>query len=473
MKKTKIICTLGPASENEETLSKMIDAGMNVARLNFSHGTHEEHAKKIDTIKRVREKKKVPLPIMLDTKGPEFRIKTFAKGKVNLKEGDTFTFTTDEIEGDKTRVSVSFSGICEQMFPGDKILLNNGLIIFEVVKVEKPDVVCKVIVGGELSNRKSMFFPDKELEMEYLSAQDKADLKFGVEQGVDFIACSFVSKAQNLIEVRNWLRECGDTDDQIELIAKIESRAGVNNLDSIIDECGGIMVARGDLGVEVPFEELPAIQKTIINKCRIHGRRSITATEMLESMIKQPRPTRAEISDVANAVYDGSSAIMLSGETAAGAYPVEAVRAMARIAEQAEINTDYIAYIKDSDYHVKNLAEALSHSACTLAKDIGAKVIVVCTRTGGTAKTVSRFRPMIDIIGMTTDERAYRKLALSWGVIPVMSEEFYSVDVLFHYAKRAAIDTGLVAKGDKIVLTGGTPNGKSGNSNLINVETIS
>lgn len=473
MKKTKIICTLGPASENEETLSKMIDAGMNVARLNFSHGTHEEHAKKIDTIKRVREKKKVPLPIMLDTKGPEFRIKTFAKGKVNLKEGDTFTFTTDEIEGDKTRVSVSFSGICEQMFPGDKILLNNGLIIFEVVKVEKPDVVCKVIVGGELSNRKSMFFPDKELEMEYLSEQDKADLKFGVEQGVDFIACSFVSKAQNLREVRNWLRECGDTDDQIELIAKIESRAGVNNLDSIIDECGGIMVARGDLGVEVPFEELPAIQKTIINKCRIHGRRSITATEMLESMIKQPRPTRAEISDVANAVYDGSSAIMLSGETAAGAYPVEAVRAMARIAEQAEINTDYIAYIKDSDYHVKNLAEALSHSACTLAKDIGAKVIVVCTRTGGTAKTVSRFRPMIDIIGMTTDERAYRKLALSWGVIPVMSEEFYSVDVLFHYAKRAAIDTGLVAKGDKIVLTGGTPNGKSGNSNLINVETIS
>ena len=318
-----------------------------------------------------------------------------------------------------------------------------------------------------------MFFPDKELEMEYLSAQDKADLKFGVEQGVDFIACSFVSKAQNLIEVRNWLRECGDTDDQIELIAKIESRAGVNNLDSIIDECGGIMVVRGDLGVEVPFEELPAIQKTIINKCRIHGRRSITATEMLESMIKQPRPTRAEISDVANAVYDGSSAIMLSGETAAGAYPVEAVRAMARIAEQAEINTDYIAYIKDSDYHVKNLAEALSHSACTLAKDIGAKVIVVCTRTGGTAKTVSRFRPMIDIIGMTTDERAYRKLALSWGVIPVMSEEFYSVDVLFHYAKRAAIDTGLVVKGDKIVLTGGTPNGKSGNSNLINVETIS
>ncbi len=472
MKKTKIICTLGPASDSEEILSKMIDAGMNVARLNFSHGTHEEHAKKIALIKSVREKKKVPLPIILDTKGPEFRIKTFAKGKVNLKEGDTFTFTTEDIEGDKTRVAVSFAGICEQMNPGDKILLNNGLIIFEVVRVEAPNVVCRVLVGGELSNRKSMFFPDKELKMEYLSEQDKSDLKFGVEQGVDFVACSFVSKADDLVAVRDWLRECGDTDDQIELIAKIESRAGVNNLEKIVSVCNGVMVARGDLGVEVPFEELPAIQKTIINKCRIFGKRSITATEMLESMIKQPRPTRAEISDVANAVYDGSSAIMLSGETAAGAYPVEAVRAMAKIAEQAEANTEYIAYIKDSDYHVRNLAEALSHSACTLAQDIGAKVIVVCTRTGGTARTVSRFRPMIDIVGMTTDDRAYRKLALSWGVIPVMSEEFYSVDVLFHYAKRAAIDTGLVSKGDKIVLTGGTPNGKSGNSNLINVETI-
>ena len=472
MKKTKIICTLGPASETEEVLSKMIDAGMNVARLNFSHGTHEDHAKKIALIHKVREAKNVPLPILLDTKGPEFRIKTFAKGKVNLKEGDTFTFTTEEIEGDKTRVSVSFKGICEQMLPGDKILLNNGLIIFEVVKVEAPDVVCKVLVGGELSNRKSMFFPDKELEMEYLSEQDKADLKFGVENGIDFVACSFVSKAQNVIDVRNWLRECGDVNDQIEIIAKIENRAGVNNLDSIIDQCAGIMVARGDLGVEVPFEELPSIQKTIIKKCRVRGKRTITATEMLESMIKQPRPTRAEISDVANAVYDGSSAIMLSGETAAGAYPVEAVKAMAKIAEQAEMNTSYIAYIKDSDYQITKLSEALSHSACTLAQDIGAKVIVVCTRTGGTAKMVSRFRPMIDIIGMTTDERAYRKLALSWGVTPVMSEEFYSVDVLFHYAKRAALDSGLVEKGDKIVLTGGTPNGKSGNSNLINVETV-
>ena len=472
MKKTKIICTLGPSSESEDVLTRMVAAGMNVARLNFSHGTHEEHLKKINTIKKVRDKMKVPLPIMLDTKGPEFRIGTFKDGKIMLHDGDPFTFTTDDIVGDQTKVSVSFKGMCEQMKPGDKILLNNGLMIFEVVKVQKPEVVCKTIVGGQLSNRKSMFFPDKELKMVFLSEQDKDDLKFGVEQGVDFIACSFVSRAQDIIDVRNWLRECGDTKDEIEIVAKIENSAGVKNIDEIIAVSQGIMVARGDLGVEVPYEDLPAIQKQIIKKCRISGKRSITATEMLESMIHQPRPTRAEISDVANAVYDGSSAIMLSGETAAGEFPVEAVSAMAKIAKQAEVHTEYIAHIDENEYQINNLSEALAHSACTLAHDIGAKVIVVCTRTGGTARTVSRFRPMIDIIGMTTDERAYRKLGLSWGVIPIMSEEFYSVDVLFHYAKRAAASTGLVEKGDKIVLTGGTPNGKSGNSNLINVETI-
>ena len=472
MKKTKIICTLGPASDSEEVISELIDAGMNVARLNFSHGTHEEHAVKIAKIKKVREQKKAPIAIMLDTKGPEFRIGTFENGKIMLKEGDPFTFTTEDIAGNEQRVSVSFKGICEQLFPGDKILLNNGLMVFEVTEVKAPDVICKTIIGGELSNRKSMFFPDKELDMVYLSEQDKSDIAFGVEQGIDYIACSFVSRAQDVIDVRNWLEKCGSPAGDIEIIAKIESRAGVNNLDEILAASDGIMVARGDLGVEVPFEELPSIQKTIIHKCRVHGKRSITATEMLESMIKQPRPTRAEISDGANAVYDGSSAIMVSGETAAGAYPVEAVKAMARIAAQAEENTQYINYIKPEDYHIKTLSEALSHSACTLAQDIGAKLIVACTRSGYTAKLVSRFRPMIDIIGMTTDERAYRKLALSWGVIPIMSEEFYSVDVLFHYGKRAAIETGLVKKGDKIVLTGGTPNGKSGNSNLINVETI-
>ena len=470
MKKTKIVCTLGPASETEEVISAMADAGMNVARINFSHGTHEEHAQKIAIIKKVREQKNIPLPILLDTKGPEFRIKTFQNGKVLLKEGDTFTFTTEDIVGDETRVAVSYQGICADMNPGDKILLNNGLMVFEVVKVQAPNVVCKVVIGGELSNRKSMFFPEKQLNLTYLSEQDKSDLLFGIEHQVDFVACSFVSKAQDILDVRNFLHENGS--DDIDLIAKIENRAGVNNLESILEVSDGIMIGRGDMGVEIPYEELPDIQKTIINACRMAGKRCITATEMLESMIKQPRPTRAEISDVANAVYDGSSAVMLSGETAAGLYPVQAVAAMARIAQQAESKQQFIQTIEESRYRIRGLADALSHSACTLARDVRAKAIVVCTRTGGTAKMVSRFRPMIDIIGMTTDERSYRKLALSWGVLPVMSEEYNSVDVLFHFAKCAARDSGLVKKGDTIVITGGTPNGKSGNSNLINIETI-
>ncbi len=470
MKKTKIVCTLGPSSETEEIISAMADAGMNVARINFSHGTHEDHAKKIAIIKKVREKKHIPLPILLDTKGPEFRIKTFKDGKIFLKEGDTFTFTSDEIEGDETRVSVSYKNICSDMKPGDKILLNNGLMVFEVTEVKKPDVICKVVIGGELSNRKSMFFPEKQLDLIYLSEQDKADLLFGIEHEVDFVACSFVSKAQDILDVRNFLKEHGSTN--IDLIAKIENRAGVNNLDEILKVSDGIMIGRGDMGVEIPYEELPDIQKTIITACRKAGKRCITATEMLESMIHQPRPTRAEISDVANAVYDGSSAIMLSGETAAGEYPVQAVAAMARIAEQAENKTEYIQYVEDKDYLIRGLSDALSHSACLLAHDVHAKAIVVCTRTGGTAKMVSRFRPNIDIIGMTTDEKSYRKLALSWGVLPVLSEEYFSVDVLFHFAKRAAVESGLVKHGDVIVITGGTPNGKSGNSSLINLETV-
>lgn len=470
MKKTKIVCTLGPASETEEVISAMADAGMNVARINFSHGTHEEHAQKIAVIKKVRAEKNIPLPILLDTKGPEFRIKTFKDGKVFLKEGDPFIFTTEDIVGDETRVAVSYQGICADMNPGDKILLNNGLMVFEVVEVKAPNVMCKVVIGGELSNRKSMFFPEKQLNLTYLSEQDKSDLLFGIEQQVDFVACSFVSKAQDILDIRQFLHEHGS--DDIDLIAKIENRAGVNNLESILEVSDGIMIGRGDMGVEIPYEELPDIQKTIINTCRMAGKRCITATEMLESMIKQPRPTRAEISDVANAVYDGSSAVMLSGETAAGLYPVQAVAAMARIAEQAESKQQFIQTIDESRYRIRGIADALSHSACTLARDVKAKAIVVCTRTGGTAKMVSRFRPMIDIIGMTTDERSYRKLALSWGVMPVMSEEYHSVDVLFHFAKCAARDSGLVQKGDTIVITGGTPNGKSGNSNLINIETI-
>ena len=468
MKKTKIICTIGPASTVKETISAMTDAGMDVVRLNFSHGTHEDYAKKIKIIKEVRDEKQIALPILLDTKGPEFRIKTFKDGKIVLQDGDPFIFTTEDIEGDQSCVSVSYAGICEELVAGDKILLNNGMIVFRVVDVKAPDVHCIVEIGGELSNRKSMFFPDKELHMEFLSEQDKADLLFGIEQDVDFVALSFVSKKQDVLDAKEFLAAHGGS--HIDVIAKIENRAGVNNLIDIMSVSDGIMVARGDLGVEIPYEELPDVQKYIINQCRIHGNRVITATEMLESMIHNPRPTRAEISDVANAVYDGTSAVMLSGETAAGTYPVQSVAAMAKIVEHAETHTEYIQTL--DNFVIKNTSEALSHSAATLAKDLNAKAIVVCTRTGGTARMVSRFRPNINILGITTDVHAYRQLALSWGVLPAMAEEYSSIDILFYFAKQIAKKSGLVKKGDTIVITGGTPNGKSGNSNLINVETI-
>lgn len=468
MKKTKIICTIGPTSENKSVLCKMADAGMDVVRLNFSHGTHAEFEKRIAVIKEVREEKGLPLPILLDTKGPELRIKTFENGRITLNEGDPFTFTTEEVIGNESIVSVSYKGICEDMLPGDKILLNNGMMSFRVTEVEAPNVHCVVETGGELSNRKSMFFPDKELHLEFLSEADKADILFGIEQDVDFVALSFVSKAQDVIDTKNFLAEHGAS--HIDVIAKIENRSGVNNLLDIMKVCDGIMVARGDLGVEIPYEELPDIQKYIISQCRIHGKRVITATEMLESMIHNPRPTRAEISDVANAVYDGTSAVMLSGETAAGMYPVQSVEAMAKIVANAENHIEYIQSI--DEFVIKNSSEALSHSAATLAKDLNAKAIVVCTRTGGTARMVSRFRPNINIIGITTDVHAYRQLALSWGVKPALTDEYSSIDILFYFAKQIAKKSGLVQKGDTIVITGGTPNGKSGNSNLINVETI-
>ncbi len=468
MKRTKIICTLGPASSTKKTISDMTDAGCDIIRLNFSHGTHEDYIEKIKLIKDVRDEKHVPLPILLDTKGPEFRIKTFKEGKITLNEGDPFTFTTEDIEGDNARVSVSYADICKEMLVGDKILLNNGLIVFRVTDVVPPNVHCVVEIGGVLSNRKSMYFPDKELHLDFLSQQDKSDILFGIEQDVDFIALSFVSKAQDVLDTKNFLMEHGGK--HIDVIAKIENRAGVNNLLDIMKVSDGIMVARGDLGVEIPYEELPDVQKYIIDQCRIHGKRVITATEMLESMIHNPRPTRAEISDVANAVYDGTSAVMLSGETAAGEFPVQSVAAMAKILERAEKHIEYIQPIEH--FAIKNTSEALSHSAATLAKDLDAKAIVVCTRTGGTARMVSRFRPNINILGLTTDIHAYRQLALSWGVLPAMAEEYSSIDILFYFAKQAAIKSGLAKKGDTIVITGGTPNGKSGNSNLINVETI-
>ncbi len=470
MRKTKIVCTIGPACNNEKTLTEMCLAGMNVARLNFSHGTHEDHLKNINLIKSVREKLNMPIAILLDTKGPEYRIKTFKGGKIFLNDGDRFIFTSEDVEGDEGIVSVNYKGLPAEMNPGDKILLNNGLVIFEVESTDTTNIYCKVLVGGELSNRKSMSFPNKVLKQTYLSDYDKSDLLFGIEQGVDFVACSFVSVRQDLIDVKEFMAANGG--EKIDIIAKIENRSGVDNIEEICKECSGIMIGRGDMGVEIPFEELPGIQKYLITKCRMLGKRVITATEMLESMIYNPRPTRAEISDVANAVYDGTSAIMLSGETAAGKYPVLTVKTMASIALQTEQNIDYKKMFNGSDFIIRNTVDAISHATCSMAIDVEAKAIAVCSLSGSTARMVSRFRSPIDILGVTTDEGTWRKLALSWGVTPVMSEMFNSLDVLFYTAKNLAKSTMGLSKGDRIVITGGVTNGSSGNTNIIKVEQI-
>ena len=470
MRKTKIVCTVGPACNNEETLTGMCLAGMNVARLNFSHGTHEDHKKNIELIKKVREKLDLPIAILLDTKGPEYRIGTFENGKIDLSDGDTFTFTSDDIVGNAERVSVNYKNLPDEMKEGDKILLNNGLVSFEVCEIVGNDIRCKVIDGGELSNRKSMSFPDKVLRQKYLSDYDKSDLIFGIENGVDFIACSFVSCRQDLIDVKEFLGAHGGSD--MDIIAKIENRAGVDNITDICRECDGIMIGRGDMGVEIPFEELPAIQKHLITTCRLLGKRVITATEMLESMIHNPRPTRAEISDVANAVYDGTSAIMLSGETAAGKYPVLTVKTMARIAEQTEKNIDYIKIFRNSEFIIKNSSDAISHATCGMAIDLNARAIVASTLSGMTARMVSRFRCPIPIVGMTTNEKTWRKLSLSWGVYPAMSETYNSTDVLFYEAKKQAQKSLSLERGSKVVITGGITNGSSGNTDMIKVETV-
>ncbi|MBR6546143.1 MAG: pyruvate kinase [Clostridia bacterium] len=470
MRKTKIVCTIGPACATEEILSEMCKAGMNVARLNFSHGTHEEHKECIDRIKRVRERLGLPIAIMLDTKGPEYRIKTFRDGKVMLRDGERFVFTSEDVVGDEGRVSVNYAALPSEMEPGDRILLSDGLLVFEVEEIRGCEIVCRVLVGGELTNRKSMSFPGKVLSKPYLSEDDRRDLLFGIREGVDFVACSFVSRKQDLLDVKEFLRANGGED--LDIIAKIENRSGVDNIREICEECDGIMVARGDMGVEVPFEELPGIQKHLITTCRLLGKRVITATEMLESMIHKPRPTRAEISDVANAVYDGTSAIMLSGETAAGKYPVQTVATMARIALQTERSIDYASMFRKSDFLMKNTVDAISHATCGMAVDIGAKAIAVCSISGMTARMVSRFRCPVDILGVTTEEKTWRKLALSWGVTPVMSELVSSLDVVFYAAQKLAKKQLSLASGDRIVITGGMINGGSGNTNVIKVETV-
>ena len=470
MRKTKIICTIGPASNSLKTLKEMCNVGMNVARLNFSHGTHDEHQVVIDNIKKVREELDLPIAIMLDTKGPEYRIGTFKDGKVTVNDGEMFTFTMEDVEGDETKVSVNYKELIYDLGVGDKILVNNGLVIFEIIKCTDKDIICKTLVGGELSNRKSMSFPGKVLSQPYISEQDKEDLLFGIKNGVDFIAASFVSRKQDLVDLKTFLKENGGED--IDIIAKIENRAGIDNIEEICEECDGVMVARGDLGVEIPIAELPSIQKYIITKCRLLGKRVITATEMLESMITNPRPTRAEISDVANAVYDGTSAIMLSGETAAGKYPVQTVKTMAEIAEETEKHIDYAKRFRNNAFNIQNQIDAISHATAGMAIDLSVNAIVVTSRTGKTIRMVSRFRAPQDIVGMTTNKKSWYKLALSWGVIPVMSEEFTSMDVLFYHAKKVAKDCLNLQPDDRVIMTGGLMNGKSGNTNTIKIEII-
>ena len=450
MRKTKIVCTIGPASSDPKVFTEMCKAGLNVARLNFSHGTHPEQLEKLNMVKKVREELDLPIAIMLDTKGPEYRIKTFENGKIMLNDGDEFSFTTEDIVGDQSRVSVTYAGLVDDISIGDRILVNNGLVIFEVIGKTDTDVKCKVIAGGELSNRKSMSFPNKVLNQVYLSEQDKDDLLFGIQNNVDYIAASFVSCRQDLIDLKEFLHANGG--DGIDIIAKIENRTGIDNIEEICEECDGIMIGRGDLGVEVPFTELPALQTYIITT--------------------NPRPTRAEISDVANAVYDGTSAVMLSGESAAGKYPVETVRTMAEIVEETEKHIHYAKRFRNNDFKIKNRVDAISHATCGMAIDINAKAIVVASISGMTVRMVSRFRAPTDIIGMATNRAVWYKLALSWGVMPVLSEKFDSTDVLFYHAQKVAKDALNLKPGDNIIMTGGAINGKSGNTNLIKIETI-
>ena len=469
MRKTKIVCTIGPASESVEMLEKLALAGMNVARLNFSHGTHEEHRQRIKNIRAVSSKLNIPIAIMLDTKGPEYRIKTFKDGKVCLNAGDKFIFTSRDVEGTKDCVSVNFKGLSADVSVSDHILVCNGLMDFEVSEIVGEDVVCKVVTDGVLSDRKSMNFPGKIMSGEYLSQQDKEDILFGIKEEVDFIACSFVSRKQDLIDVQDFLVRNNAPD--IELIAKIENQPGIDNIDEICGACSGIMIGRGDMGVEIPAQKLPAVQKSLITRCRLLGKRVITATEMLESMISSPRPTRAEVSDVANAVYDGTSAVMLSGETAAGKYPEQAVKMMASIAESTESEIHYEKRFHNYEFEMKNNVDCISHSVCQMAIDVKAKAIAVCSISGATVRMVSRFRCPVDILGITTNERSYRKLALSWGVTPILCERFDSTEVLFYYAQKTASEVFDLKKGDNCVITGGMINGLSGNTNLIKVAT--
>lgn len=471
MRKTKIVCTLGPATDHEDVLRQMMIEGMNVARCNFSHGTYEDHKKRMDMVKKLRKEVGRPVAILLDTKGPEVRVRNFKEGKVTLEEGQLFTLTSEDVEGTKDIVSVTYNRLYEDLEVGMRVLIDDGLIEMKVEKVDKSNIVCRVINGGVVSDHKGVNVPDVDLSMPYISDKDREDILFGIEQDVDFIAASFVQKKEDIIQLRKLLQKNGG--ESIRIISKIENAQGVANIDDIIEASDGIMVARGDMGVEIPYEEVPVIQKKIIKKVYRTGKQVITATQMLESMIKNPRPTRAETTDIANAVYDGTSAIMLSGETAAGAYPVEAVKTMVRIAERTEKDVDYRKRFFQNERSTEpDITDAICHASCTTALDLNAKAIVTVTKSGRSARMIARYRPMSDVISCATTEKVCRQLSLTWGVTPLLIKEEKEVFNLFDKAIQAAEKMKLLEKGDLTVITSGVPIGVSGTTNMMKVQIV-
>lgn len=470
-KRTKIVCTLGPASDKEDVLTQLVENGLNVCRFNFSHGSHEEHKVRLDLVKKVREKLNQPIAILLDTKGPEIRTGQFAEPEVLLEEGQKFTITMNDVIGTKEMCTVSYKDLAKDVVSGDTILIDDGLVGLRVEEVNGEDIICVVENSGIVKNHKGVNVPGVKINLPAITPKDRSDIEFGISQGIDFIAASFVRKASDVLAIREILEENNATD--IQIISKIENQEGVDNLDEILEVSDGIMVARGDLGVEIPTEEIPVVQKMMIKRCNEVGKPVITATQMLDSMIRNPRPTRAEVTDVANAIYDGTDAIMLSGETAAGKYPVEAVKTMATIAKRTEQTLDYNRILKENSKNNNTVTDAISHATCSTAVDLNASAIITSTSTGYTARMVSKFRPNCPIIATTNNEKVMRQLGLSWGVYTVKSEKAINTDEVIENSIDAAKNAKYINNGELVVITAGVPVGVSGTTNLIKVHVIS
>lgn len=468
IRKTKIVCTLGPSTDKGDVLRQLMQEGMNVARFNFSHGSHEEQKARLDKLVELREELDLPVAALLDTKGPEIRLKELKGGKAELKEGQLFTLALGDFVGDASRVAITYEDLHNDVKAGDRILIDDGLIEMKVVRLDGTDIVCEVINGGMISNKKGVNVPNVELSMPFISETDYSDIVFGIENGFDFIAASFTRTADDILQIRKILEEhdCKS----VNIIAKIENKQGVDNIDDIIRVSDGIMVARGDMGVEIPMEDVPVIQKILIEKVYKAGKQVITATQMLDSMMKHPRPTRAEATDVANAVYDGTSAIMLSGETAAGDYPVEALQTMVKIASRTEQDINYMSRLKKRSILTNpDITNAIAHATCTTAMDLNASAIITVSNSGRTARMVSKYRPACPIIGCSVNKDVCRKMSLSWGVTPLLVELKHNSDELFDHAVDKAEEMGLIKQGEIVVLTAGVPLGISGTTNMIKV----